>query len=175
MMASKITLSHHFKMGKSPAQILSDTNQAICSKNPERMFITIWLGILDLYTGKLTAGNAGHQYPIIMKAGGSFELLQDKHDFVVGGIKDTKYREYELQLDPGSKLFLYTDGLTEASNASKQMFGENRILEELNREPDASPEQILENMQNAVDAFVQDTEPFDDLTMMCITYQGPGN
>ncbi len=173
MMASKITLSHNTKMGFSPAQILEKANASICSRNPEEMFITVWLGILDLETGVLPAANAGHEYPFLMQPGGEFELIRDQHGFVLGGMSGAKYPEYTLQMKPAAKLFLYTDGLPEATDSSERMFGTDRILTELNRNRDAFPKEILENMQHTVAAFVQDAEPFDDLTMLCLTFRGP--
>ena len=118
MMASKIILRNNAMMGKSPAKILGPTN-AICSNNQEEMFVTVWLGILEISTGKLTAANAGHEYPVMKRPDGRFELLKDKHGFVVGGMEGVKYKDYELQLEPGAKLFLYTDGVPEATDAQR--------------------------------------------------------
>ena len=136
------------------------------------MFFTIWLGVLDLKTGKIRAANAGHEYPILRRAGGSFELYKDKHSFVVGGIKGIKYHEYDLVIEPGSRLFLYTDGVPEAVNAEEQMFGTARTLEALNSVPDGTPEQLLEAVDRSVRDFVEDAPQFDDLTMMCLHYIG---
>ena len=172
MMASKIILANHAMLGKSPAEILNSTNAAICSNNREEMFVTVWLGILEISTGKLTAANAGHEYPVIRHAGGAFELLKDKHGIVIGGMDGTQYNEYELQMEPGAKLFLYTDGVPEATDSAGEMFGTERMLEALNQEPDAGPETILGNVRKAVDGFVKEAEQFDDLTMLCMEYNG---
>ncbi|MCR4712063.1 MAG: SpoIIE family protein phosphatase [Clostridia bacterium] len=172
MMASMIILANNAQMGKSPAQILTDTNTAICANNREEMFVTVWLGILELSTGKLTAANAGHEYPVVKTPEGGFMLLRDKHGFVIGGMNGVKYKEYELWLKPGAKLFLYTDGVPEATNAGKELFGTGRMLEALNAAPEASPAEILRNVRSAVDGFVQEAEQFDDLTMMCVEYKG---
>ena len=172
MMASKIILQSCAMLGGSPAEILTKTNEAICSNNQEEMFVTVWLGILEISTGKLTAANAGHEYPVIRNAGGRFELFKDKHGFVIGGMSGAKYREYEIQMEPGSKLFLYTDGVPEATDADKNMFGTERMVDALNTEPEASPEEILKNVRSAVDGFVKEAEQFDDLTMLCIEYRG---
>ena len=133
MMAAKITLSHLVKSGRSPAEVLAEANNSICSKNPEEMFVTVWLAILDLDTGRLSCAYAGHEYPMLKKPGGRYELLKDKHGFVLGGMENMKYHEYELRLEPGAALFLYTDGLAEALDPDDQMFGTERILERLNR------------------------------------------
>ncbi len=172
MMASKIILSNNAMMGKSPAQILADTNTAICANNKMEMFVTVWLGILEISTGRLTAANAGHEYPVLMQPGGSFALVKDKHGFVIGGMEGMHYREYELQLKPGAKLFLYTDGVPEATDSSQALFGSDRMLEALNRDRDATPEQLLRSVRSAADAFVGDAEQFDDLTMLCMEYRG---
>ena len=172
MMVSKIILQSCAMLGKSPAEILKKTNEAICSNNQEGMFVTVWLGILEISTGKLTAANAGHEYPMFREPDGSFALYKDKHGFVIGGMSGSKYREYELQMEPGSKVFVYTDGVTEAKNAGRELFGTGRILGVLNRAPEASPEEILENVRRSVDDFVQDEEQFDDLTMLCLEYKG---
>ena len=172
MMASMIILSNNAQMGKTPAQILQDTNSAICQNNREEMFVTVWLGILEISTGKLTAANAGHEYPVIKNPDGLFELLKDKHGFVIGGMNGIRYKEYELQLEPGSKLFLYTDGVPEATSKDKELFGTDRMLEALNEAPDVSPQETLKNVRKAVDGFVLEAEQFDDLTMVCLEYKG---
>ena len=175
MMASKIIIANNAMMGKSPAQILTDTNASICSNNRQEMFVTVWLGILELSTGRLIAANAGHEYPVLKKAGGRFELLKDKHGFVIGGMDGIAYKEYELSLAPGEKLFLYTDGIPEAADASGAMFGTQRLLDVLNTAPDRTPKQTLKNVRSAVNDFVKDAEQFDDLTMLCLEYTGPAS
>lgn len=171
MMASKIILNNNAMTGKSPAQILTDTNNTICSNNQLDMFVTVWLGILEISTGKLTAANAGHEYPVIKAPGGKYELYKDKHGFVVGGMSGIEYKEYELTLQPGSKLFLYTDGVPEAENAEEELFGNERMLQALNEKPDADTKDTLLNVRKVVDDFVKDAEQFDDLTMLCLEYR----
>ena len=170
MMASKIILADNAKSGKSPAQILQDTNEAICANNPEEMFVTVWLGILDISTGLLTTANAGHEYPALMHADGQFELFRDRHGLVVGGMPGVKYHEHSLQMYPGSKLFVYTDGVPEATDAENALFGTTRMLEALNAHANESPKQILHGVRQAVNEFVSDMEQFDDLTMMCLEF-----
>ncbi len=172
MMASRTILANNAMMGKTPEQILTDTNAAICSGNREEMFVTVWLGILEISTGKLTAANAGHEYPVLKNADGSYELYKDRHGFVIGGMEGIRYREYELQLQPGSKLFLYTDGVPEATNASEDMYGTDRMVAALNADPDAGPKQTVESVKRSVDQFVKNAEQFDDMTMLCLEYRG---
>ena len=173
MMISKFILQSNGRQNLSPAEILTRTNEAICDNNENEMFVTVWLGILEISTGRMVAANAGHEYPAIKRPDGCFELFKDKHGFVIGGMEGVKYKEYELLFEPGSKLFLYTDGVPEATDAQNQMFGTDRMLKALNVAPDASPKHLLKNVQMAVDAFVKDAEQFDDLTMMCMEYKGP--
>ncbi len=172
MMASIITLVNIAKMGKTPSEILRIANDAICSTNREEMFVTIWLGILELSTGRLIAANAGHEYPAIYNPGGRFELLKDKHGMVIGGLEHSKYTDYELIMEPGTKIFVYTDGVPEAIDASDNMFGTGRMVDALNKEPQANPQKILKNVRESVDTFVSGAEQFDDLTMLCIEYRG---
>ena len=173
MMASKIILANNAMMGKSPAQILADTNAAICSNNRMEMFVTVWLGILEISTGKLTAANAGHEFPVLRRAGGGFELYKDKHGFVIGGLEGMKYQEYEIQLSPGDKVFVYTDGVPEATDGENRMFGTDRMLDALNASLESPPEAVLHAVHQAVNEFVQEAPQFDDLTMLCMEYLGP--
>ena len=154
------------QMGGSPAKVLEQTNAQICKNNDEEMFVTVWFGVLEISTGKITAANAGHEYPMLKKADGSFELFKDKHGFVIGGMDGMKYKEYEFTLERGGTLFLYNDGVAEATNAKNELFGTERMLEALNAEPNASPKTLLDNMKQAVDEFVGDAPQFDDLTML---------
>ena len=159
--------------GMSPGRTLEAVNRQICANNREEMFVTVWLGILEISSGKLTAANAGHEYPAIMHPGGGFELFKDIHGFVIGGMEGMRYKEYEMTLEPGSKIFVYTDGVPEATDASGEMFGLDRLIDALNTDKEASPEQTLKNVRAAVDGFVKDAEQFDDLTMLCAEYKGP--
>ena len=173
MMASMIILQGTARNSDSPAEILRQTNEIICSNNQQEMFVTVWLGILEISTGKLKTANAGHEYPALTeKPGSQFEMVMRKHNFVIGGIPGMKYTEHELQLKPGSKIFLYTDGVTEAVNEKGEMFGNDRLIEALNVDCNAEPEQVLENVHKCIDDFVQDAEQFDDMTMLCMEYKG---
>ena len=172
MMFSKNIIANNTMLGKSPAKALMDANEAICANNSEEMFVTVWLGVLEISTGKLIAANAGHEYPALMTPNGEFELYKDKHGLVVGGMEGVKYREYEILLEPGAKLFVYTDGVPEATNSSEELFGTERMVKALNVMRDSKPKQLLEGIRCAVDEFVKDAEQFDDLTMLCLEYKG---
>lgn len=174
MMISK-TLTQNFAMlDRSPKEVLELVNAQICANNREEMFVTMWFGILDLVTGTLTAANAGHEYPALKAADGRFELMKDKHGLVVGAMPGIRYREYELQLTPGAKLFLYTDGVAEATNAENELFGTDRMLEALREAETCAPSHIVASVDRAVAAFVQNAPQFDDLTMLCLEYRGSG-
>ena len=172
MMMSKIMLQNYVMAGLPPKEVLGRVNEQICANNREQMFVTVWLGILELSSGRLAAVNAGHEYPIIGEPGRPFVILHDKHGFVVGGMEGMCYKEYELQLQPGTCLFLYTDGLPEATRADDEMFATGRVLEALNTVRDQSPQQIIERTRREVDLFVGDAPQFDDLTMLYLKYNG---
>ena len=172
MMSSKIIIQSIAMLGKTPGEVLTKTNDAICSGNQAGMFVTVWMGILEISTGKMTCANAGHEYPVLKRADGDFELFRDKHGFVIGGMEGIRYKEYELQMNPGDKLFVYTDGVPEATDADNELFGTERMTDALNTVKDADPEHVLSGVRRAVDAFVKDAEQFDDLTMLCIEYRG---
>ena len=172
MMMSKILIQNQVMSGKSPAEALEAVNSQICSNNREEMFVTVWLGILDLETGLLIAANAGHEKPIIRNGNGDFELFKDRHGFVIGGMDGVKYRNYEIQLEKGSSVFVFTDGLVEATSENDELFGAEKTLEVLNKVKDETPETILKKTEEAVNAFVGAADPFDDLTMLCVKYTG---
>ena len=171
MMISKVILQSCAMLGQSAAEILVKTNDAICSSNQVEMFVTVWTGILEISTGRITAANAGHEYPAVMH-NGEFTLLKDKHGLVIGGMDGVQYTEYEIDMKPGDKLFLYTDGIPEATDKDEKMFGTQRMLDALNKDPGADPRQILENVREDVDDFVMGAEQFDDMTMLCLEYKG---
>ena len=172
MMVSKRIIEDSARQVRSPAEILARTNEALCDNNQAEMFVTVWLGMLEISSGKLTAANAGHEFPSIRRKDGRFELYKDRHGFVLGGLKEARYKEYTLQMAPGDKLFVYTDGVPEATAANGEMFGTDRMISALNTCADGGPEAILSGVRSAVDAFVGDAEQVDDLTMLCLEYHG---
>ncbi|MDO5475615.1 MAG: PP2C family protein-serine/threonine phosphatase [Eubacteriales bacterium] len=173
MMLSKRILEDFARQEHTPDQILEKANELLCENNQAEMFVTVWLGILEISTGRLTAASAGHEYPAIFKKDGRFELFKDRHGFVLGGMDGMRFKSYDLQISPGDKLFVYTDGVPEATDADGELFGTDRMIAALNSCAGDSPEQILHKVKSAVDTFVGDAEQFDDLTMMCLEYKGP--
>lgn len=167
MMVSNILISDRAKMGGSPSQVLSFVNDNIYEYNKADMFVTVWLGILEIPTGRLISSNAGHEDPVICRKNGEFEIEKTKHGFVLGGMNGIKFRDHETTLNKGDRIFLYTDGLPEASDKDNQMYGIDRMLDSLNKLKDGSPDEIIEGIQKDVRDFVGDAPQFDDLTMLC--------
>ena len=174
MMASKIIINNYSLIGNiDPGEILIEANKRISSNNPSEMFVTVWLGILEISTGKLKAANAGHEYPFIYhKEKGQFEKLQDHHGLVLGAMEISKYKTYEFTLEPGDALFVYTDGVPEATNIDNEQFSEERLSKALNKNPEASCKDLIDNMTNDISEFVKDAPQFDDITMLAMRYKG---
>ena len=172
MMSSKILFNYRAQLGGTPSEILSAVNAQICTNNKSKMFVTVWLGILDLSTGILTCSNAGHEYPVIRGEDGVFRVFRDKHGLVVGARAKSRYQDYEIQMKPGDAVFVYTDGIPEANNEAGDFYGMERLEKALNRLSDRDPQGILEGIKADVDAFTGDARQFDDLTMLCVEYKG---
>jgi len=172
MMSSKIIINYRTQMGGTPGEILAAANDQLFRNAKSRMFVTVWLGILELSTGRLTCANAGHEYPILRGRDGVFRVYKDKHGLMVGAMKHSKYVDYELRLAPGDAVFVYTDGIPEANDAAGAFYGMDRLEAILNRIPGASPREILEGVKADVDAFAGGADQFDDLTMLCVVYNG---
>ena len=172
MVISKTLLKNQAQTGSSPKETLTYVNHQLCQNNETMMFCTVWLGILDLTTGTLTASNGGHEYPAFRKKDGRYELVRQIHDPAMGVIDGIRYREYEMTLEPGDSLFVYTDGVPEATDASQELLGEERMIEALNIEPDAMPQRQIQRVHETIHAFVQDEPQFDDITMLCLKFKG---
>ena len=172
MMVTRILINELAKHLKGAANIITAVNDRITDHNPADMFVTIWFGILDLKTGVVDAVNAGHDNPAIYKKGGFFALQEAKHGFIVGGMKGVEYRSYEFTLNPGDKLFLYTDGVPEATRSDKAMFKTDGMIASLQNRKEMHPARIIEGVKKDVERFVGDAPQFDDMTMLCIEYIG---
>ncbi len=170
MMASKIILSDHAVMGKSPSMVIRDSNNAICANNREMMFVTAWAGILELSTGILRFVNAGHKPPVLRQGSGKYTLAETDSNLCLGVMEDMDYQESEIRLEPGSVLFLFTDGLEDATSSDGKMFGTERVISVLNETDSDDPLRITKAVSEAVDIFVDGAEQFDDLTMLCVSY-----
>ena len=172
MVIAKTLIKNAAQMGYSPSKVLSYANDQLCEGNKAELFVTVWFAVIELSTGKGVAANAGHEHPVLRHAGGEYELVVYRHSPAVATMEGLPFREHEFKLEPGDSLFVYTDGVPEATNASDELFGTDRMLAALNRDPDALPTQLLVNVRKEVDAFVGDAPQFDDLTMMGFTYYG---
>ncbi|MCF0229887.1 MAG: PP2C family protein-serine/threonine phosphatase [Parasporobacterium sp.] len=171
MVIAKTLIKNVAQQGKSAAEVLNEVNRNLCENNKEEMFVTVWIGILDINTGVMQCANAGHEFPAIRRKGGQFELFKDVHGLVLAGMEFSKYRQYEIQFNPGDTLFVYTDGVPEATNSSDELFGTDRMVAALNKSG-ADCKSILECIKVDVDAFVGEAPQFDDLTMLAMNYRG---
>ena len=173
MMVARVLLKSSLQNGKGPAEALESVNNQLCESNDAGFFVTIWVAVLEISTGKGVASNAGHEHPVLRRAGGSYELVIYRHSMPVGTMEGIRFEQHEFHLNPGDSIFVYTDGVAEATNGDDELYGTERMLSALNSEPDAQPEQVLGNVMNDITGFVDGAEQFDDITMLCFRYMGP--
>ena len=172
MVIAKTLLKNAVQLGLSPKEALDKVNNQLCENNESEMFVTVWLGVYEISTGRLTAANAGHEYPAIRRAGGRFELFKDRHGFVLAGMEDNRYQEYELEIGVGDTLFLYTDGVAEATDGANTLYGTDRMLAALNQSSALPPEQLLQQVKADLNRFVGAAPQFDDITMLSLQRKG---
>ena len=172
MVIAKTLIKNRTQMGAGPSEIFENVNTQLCEGNEASLFVTAWLCILEISTGRCLVANAGHEHPAVRRKGGMFELVQYKHSPALAVMDGMKFRQHEARLNPGDTLFVYTDGVTEAQNASLELFGTDRLLEALNRDPDADVETLIINTTKSINDFVADAPQFDDLTMLAFHYKG---
>ena len=172
MMTAQALIRNLAKMEKSPAKVLSRVNDQLCENNDSGYFATVWFALIDLMTGEGISVNAGHEYPAVCRAGGSYELIRSKHSISIGVMPGIRYREHTFRLDPGDQLFVYTDGVPEAVNQDEEPFGTERMLDVLNRNRDAGSKELLVRVKEEIDAFAGDIPQFDDTTMLGFRYNG---
>ncbi len=170
MVIAKTLIKNRALMGGTPGEILAYANNQLCEGNDAELFVTVWLAIINVKTGKGIAANAGHEHPAIRRANGEFELSIYKHSMAVATMEGIKFKEHEFEVRPGDTLFCYTDGVTEATDAHNVLFGNDRLLAALNQDPDASAETICKNVKSSIDAFVGEAPQFDDITMLCVKF-----
>ena len=172
MMRAKTAIRGLAESGLGPAEILGRANNTLCEGNEAEMFVTVWLGIIDLTTGKMISSNAGHEYPLLMRAEGDYEYIRDKHGLALAAMEDMSYREYEMDLYPGDRLFVYTDGIPEAIDVHEEQYGTERlaaVLNTLKLEPSAK---MLPAVRKDIADFVGEADQFDDITMLGFLYLG---
>ena len=158
--------------GGNVAEAITEANLRLCEESVDAMFVTVWLGVVTLSTGVLEFVNGGHLYAAVKREGGDFVLEKDEHGMLLGGLVFAKDPLNTTTLNKGDIFYLYTDGVTEAHNASDELFGDDRLLEALNEAKDMSVEEIDDHVRNKVDAFVDGLEQYDDITTLCFKYIG---
>ncbi|MGN0114587.1 MAG: SpoIIE family protein phosphatase [Acutalibacteraceae bacterium] len=171
MVIAKTLIKNYAQMGLAPEKVFTTVNNLLCDGNDAGLFVTSWLGIIDLSSGKLTYVNAGHNPPLLKHGDGGFEYLRSRPAFVLAGMEGMKYRQNEIELNPADRLFLYTDGVTEATNGNKQLYGEERLLDYMNAHAGDNAEDILHGLKSDIDGFVGKAEQFDDITMLMFDYK----
>lgn len=172
MVIAKTLIKNRTQAGGTPAEILRDVNEQLCEGNEADMFVTAWLAVIDLNTGEGFATNAGHENPALCHSSGNFELIKNKHSLAVAVMDGANFREHGFKLEAGDTLFIYTDGVPEASNSNDEMFGTDRMIEVLNNNRDESLNSIIDSMRSEIIKFTGEAEQFDDFTMLALRYYG---
>ena len=173
MAISKVLLKTSVQAGRGPSETLERVNNQLLEGNDTGLFVTVWLAVIDINTGKGVAANAGHMHPVLRRRDGEFELIKYRHSPAVATIEGIPFKEHEFDLDPGDIIFVYTDGVTEATNVEDELFGEDRMIETLNMNGDEGTEQLIPAVKTAMDDFVGEAPQFDDITMLVFEYKGP--
>ena len=171
MMTAKTIIKDLAESGMAVNDIFTKANEKLCENNESGMFVTAWMGILDLNTGNVQFANAGHNPPLLKRADGSFEYLKTRAGFVLAGMEGVIYRIGEITLNKGDRLFLYTDGVPEATNAENELYGEDRLLDFMNRNDSMQATELLPALKNNIDEFVGDAPQFDDITMLMFDFR----
>ena len=172
MVIAKTLIKNRTMMGGTPGEILRDVNNQLCDGNEASLFVTVWLGILELSTGHVIASNAGHEPPAIRKVGGTYELHEAMQNTALAIMEDMEFTDSEFCLGHLDTLYLYTDGVTEATNINRQLYSTERMIEELNKTIGAPASEVLTMMNKSVMDFTGEAEQFDDLTMLCLQFFG---
>ena len=166
MMRSKSAIRSLAETGNRLSDVFARVSDELCENNDINMFVTAWMGIIDLKSGTVDCVNAGHEYPAIMHSGGRFELLKDRHRPPLGVMEGLTYEEYQMQLDPGDIIFVYTDGVPEAINIDEKQYGTDRMINMLSAHEDESMEGLLTAVRADLEDYVGSAEQFDDITML---------
>ncbi len=172
MVISKTLVNERAHRGVKPSEILFDVNNVLNKGNTAYMFVTVWLAILDLDTGELTACNAGHEKPVFIRSDGKCTLVTEEHGAAMGVVEDLKQTDLLYTMSPGDRVLIYTDGLPEATNAEGKRLGESKMIEIIQKYCDDDNNSLLKDIRRDVDDFVKDAPQFDDITMMVVTYKG---
>lgn len=171
MVIAKTLIKNQAQLGKTPEEVFSTVNNQLVEGNDENMFVTAWMGILETSTGKFTYVNAGHNPPLLKQGAGDYQWLKSKPGFILGGLDDTQYQQGEIHMEPGDRVYLYTDGVTEAIDADEELFGEGRLLEAVNSYHGPGLKEMCSHILGRMDGFVEGQEQFDDITMLVLEYK----
>lgn len=171
MVTAKTLIKDHAQLGLNPEEVLTRVNKILCDGNDANLFVTGWIGILNIKTGVLKYANAGHNAPLLKNGNYPYQYLKSTPGFVLAGIDTYKYKQSEITLQKGSKLFLYTDGVTEATRNDDTLYGEERLLKYINTLAYASVEETIKGIRKDIDLFIEDAEQFDDITMLVLEYK----
>ena len=174
MMTAKTIIKGYAESGKSVDEVFTIANEKLCESNEAGMFVTAWFGVLNLLTGKVAFVNAGHNPPLVRHKDSTFDYIKSKPSFVIAGMEGMKYRRNEIFLSPGDEIYLYTDGVTEATDSENRLYGEERLVRFLNTLHGLSGEEICHAVKADVADFVGDAPQFDDITMLYLKYNGGG-
>lgn len=166
MVIAKTLIKNHAQNNESPADAFTNTNAQLCETNEGQLFVTGWMGVLEISTGKFVYVNAGHNPPLLKKKGGSFEYLRSRAGFVLAGIENMRYRQNEIQLQPGDVIYLYTDGVTEATDIYNELYGEDRLQQTMNENSEKPLSELLPIIKADIDLFAKGAPQFDDITML---------
>lgn len=172
MMRSKTIIKSYAESGMSVEEVFTLANEKLCEGNDAGMFVTAWMGILNIRNGKVLFANAGHNHPLVKHSDGTFEYLKSRAGFVLAGMEGVRYRKNELVLEPGDAIYLYTDGVTEATDLNEELYGEDRLHSILEKYKDETMEVICSEIKKDVDLFAGEAPQFDDITMLALKYNG---
>ena len=173
MMISRVLIKSHLQNGQDLGEALANVNNRLCEGNEMDLFVTVWAAVVEISTGRGTAVNAGHEHPALRRAGGRYELITYRHSLALAAMDGLPFKAHDFELNPGDSLFVYTDGVAEATNARNELFGTDRMLDALNSDPGAAPRDVLSNVMDGISRFVDGAEQFDDITMLSFQYNGP--
>ena len=172
MMVARVLIKSRLQSGQPLGEAMASVNDQLCEGNEMGLFVTVWAAVIEISTGKGVAVNAGHEHPALRRAGGQYELITYRHSLALAALAGLPFREHSFELRPGDSLFVYTDGVAEATNARNELFGSQRMLDALNANPCAAPKEVLASVMDGIDRFVAGAEQFDDITMLSFLYIG---
>lgn len=171
MVRAKTAIKNQLLQGGEPSEVLIKVNNQLCENNDTCQFVTVWIGVMEISSGHILYANAGHEMPLVRRTDGTVEFVKNRPQMVLAGMEDMMYKTFEMQLSHGELLYLYTDGVPEATNKSEELFGNERMLAAFAKNKELEPKDLLKAMKQDVDEFVGDAPQFDDITMLGLWYR----